>query len=157
MCNESKLAGANSPPSQEPDESLSRRGFIEKTLYGAALAGTTALPAWAHGTSGYTTGAYARGRRPIPKEVAHYQISTEWSAALRRLCPFPAARQLRDRRGADQSGRVVPLLPWRARPARVVWRGPKLLILRSDDTPFRQRLARASPMAGCHVAACVGP
>lgn len=73
MSDESKLAGANSLPSQEPDENLSRRGFIEKTLYGAALAGTTALPAWAHGPSGYAAEAYARGRRPIPKEVAHYQ------------------------------------------------------------------------------------
>jgi len=34
----SKMPGANAP--------ISRRGFLEKSLVGAALAGTTALPAW---------------------------------------------------------------------------------------------------------------
>lgn len=73
MSDQSKPVGASSSSSNKPDKGLSRRGFIEKSLCGAALAGATVAPAWAHGTAGYATGAYARARRPIPKEVAQYQ------------------------------------------------------------------------------------
>jgi hypothetical protein len=79
MSDESRLAGANWSPGNEHNdehskETVSRRGFIEKSIGGAALVGTTVLPAWAAiEIVGYAPQAYARGRRQIPKEVAQYQ------------------------------------------------------------------------------------
>lgn len=76
MSNESELATATSTPSNEhKKEVVSRRGFIEKSLYGVALAGTTVLPAWAMGPGGYgPAGGYARrGGGHVSKATAHYQ------------------------------------------------------------------------------------
>jgi hypothetical protein len=73
MSDQSRSSGENSSRNDEPNAAASRRGFIQRFLYGVALAGTTVLPAWATGAGGYAPSAYARGRGRVPKRVAHYQ------------------------------------------------------------------------------------
>jgi len=51
---------------------ISRRGFLQQSLCGAALAGAVVLPAWGK-TADLLPDISSRGRRKVSKAAAHYR------------------------------------------------------------------------------------
>lgn len=60
------LSSKTSSEDEQKQSLVSRRSFVGKAC-GAALAGISILPAWAHGAH------YGRGHKKVSKATAHYQ------------------------------------------------------------------------------------
>jgi hypothetical protein len=111
-------------PSKSDVDRISRRNFLKRAVGGAALAGTTALPAWG-GTGGMPYGgASRRARTKISKAAARYQYHPNRGQQCGRCVHFRGPAHAKSWR-ADLSSGLVSVFQGsrpRQRAARRAWR-----------------------------------